>query len=113
MLKRMIELLNEANKKEFYIDRRAAYLLEKDVFAPPCKVGATVFGIHTVFSPEKGFEKKSVFRGNIKSFFINKDGVFMSVYYDVGMSVQYKITDFGKVVFATEEAAEKALKEGL
>jgi hypothetical protein len=92
-----------------WADTIADHLLSEGVIVLPCKVGDKTF---LLLEKIKGgydiVESKCVCitdngYGNIYSMYINC--------VDIGNSLEFDVTDFGKSVFLAKELAEKALKE--
>jgi len=101
--------------EDFFAD----HLIENGVIVPPCKVGDTVYFI----------ENEQVRCGEVVEIrrykdpeVISENSPIQEIYYvnsavicfPMGCSelTPYTRDDFGKIVFHTKEAAEKALKEG-
>ena len=87
---RLIELLKEADKKWFYFEDKANYLLENGVIVPPCKVGDNVYQLDSAGD-------------------IYKSEVTQVVYNTKGIAFDERA--IGKFVFLTREEAEKAIAE--
>lgn len=108
MRDRLIELIDEAiNDEETSYSNIADYLIENGVIVPPCKVGDTVYYL----------EGSQILDGTVKSFStIMKDNYFV-VYVETKYSLlgieRFGYWMFGKRIFLTREAAERALKEGV
>lgn len=94
---KLIELLKEANKKWFYTEDKADYLLANGVIVLPCKVGDTV--CYPSSSCDKIFEK------TIDEILINEEGDYIHF-----ASTYMPLENIGKTVFLTREEAESALK---
>ena len=73
----------------------------------PCLTGTTVY---FVFHEISG--KRNIVAGTVERFSFYGDGYLEAyVFYENGASYWHSSKDFGKVVFFTYEAAERALKE--
>ena len=119
MRDRLIELLNEADKKcddtkhcwdcvghgkgMYCVNHLTAdHLLANGVIVPPCKVGETIY-----FAD---LENKSVWDGNLVSFSLDAAHLWFNCHYKCGLNIWHPIEDFGKTVFLTKELAEKELE---
>lgn len=88
-----------------YLENIADGLLQNGVIVPPVKVGDTVYKINGVSSREYEVDYFDIFKDSSNfTFKIQLDSKNWSDY--------VFIEDFGKTVFFTKEAAEKALKGG-
>jgi len=77
-------------------------LLANNVFVPPCKVGTPVYFIEADIG--------CVWKGEIRSWSPQKDGLWFYAKYDCGLTYWHKEGDIGKTVFFTEQGAIKILK---
>ena len=113
MRDRLIELLRCAPFCGYRFDDRysvgaitpiADHLIANGVILPPCKVGDTVYKLHTAnLEPTGKITKRIITQVSLSAFTVTDDGAFGRFDFD----------DFGKTVFFTREEAEKALKEAL
>lgn len=101
MREKLIALLKEADKKWFYFEDKADYLLKSGVIVPPVKVGDTVYCFGLIDNVDSG----TVYAVS------EDDTLWFSVRYKSGLRYDHTASDIGKTVFLTREEAEKALKE--
>ena len=86
------------------VDAIVDHLLAAGVIVPPCKVGDVVYCVQDVFN-ESNLQVETIVKKRIidfvasASFIAESDGLIFAE------------IDFGKTVFLTREAAEKALEE--
>ena len=120
MRDRLVELLNNkydhfcdqcgVNKDSHYTNNLADYLLENGVIVQPCKVGQKVYFVHEVCD-ENADEYFDISDGEVVSFSMQKDGLWMFCRYDDGLTYWHLVVeDFDKTVFTSREDAEKALR---
>lgn len=102
-----IDKFYSQNQKE----KLADWLRENGVIVPPCKVGDIVY-YPWVYDGQCG-----VAFTKVESIKIYVNGLPIIVVEDWGsdmpMPISFTNDDFGKTVFITEEAAKRALKEGV
>lgn len=101
-------------------------LLAAGVIVLPCKVGQTIF-FCTRICNEEGEEKFDILEGEVRSFSLQKEGLWMCCHYECGL-IHWHLAkaferlkalvergdveqDLGKIVFLTKEEAERALAE--
>ena len=113
MRDRLIELVND-NPDIWMSDRAsemiADHLLANGVIVPPCKVGDTVYFVHTVCDTE-GKEYEEILAGTVHSLSVDEKRTWLYISYLGGLNYWHTFYDFGKTVFLTKEEAERALKE--
>ena len=113
MKDRLIELLYKyPNMDTVSLDESplADYLLANGVICPPCKVGDKVYYINEICD-ENADEYLDISVGEVVSFSMQKEGLWMYCRYEDGLTYWHLVVDdFGKTVFLTREEAEKALK---
>ena len=102
---KLIELICEAIDIHSDAPYIADHLLANGVIVPPCKVGQIVYlffpvrkGIYEAVVDEISFSKKSNFIVTRDLYFNRRTAIFFE--------------QFGKTVFLSREAAEKALRKG-
>ncbi len=114
MKERLIELIKSSSQyvceDAYLVERIADHLLANGVIVLPCAVGDTVYWV-TKSCDENGREESAIHEGTIISFSLQNDGLWFYCCYRDGLTFWHKIEYFGKTVFLTKEAAEKALKE--
>ena len=98
---RLIELLKEADKKWFYFEDKANYLLENGVCLPLVNENDTVYII--LLNKVIPFDVIYVNLYQKQFFFKGQHGLCLSY--------TFRTNDIGKTVFLTREEAEEALKE--
>ena len=78
----------------------------------PCEVGQDVF-FYTVVDDEGGYPVFDILDGEVISFSIQKEGLWVYCRYKCGLTYWHVVAEsFGKTVFLTKEEAEQKLKEG-
>ena len=124
MKERLIELMKNAEFayldfskmhtcEKSLTDFTADYLLANGVVCPPCKVGDKVFYVNEVCD-ENADEYLDISVGEVISFSMQKEGLWMYCRYEDGLTYWHLVADdFGKTVFLTKEEAEQALKGGV
>lgn len=108
MRERLIELIISAKRDDpetgSFTEFLADHLIANGVILLPCKVGDTVYKLHTAnLEPTGKITKRIITQVSLSAFTVTDDGAFGRFDFD----------DFGKTVFFTREEAEKALKEAL
>ena len=112
MRDRLIELISKTESgisfERAIPEEFADYLIANGVILPPCKVGDTVYIID-----EPDFEDDYVLDVKVNAIGQDKRGLWVSLELPLGMRLDTYVfpNNWGKTVFPTEEAAEKALKE--
>ncbi len=91
-----------------FTHREADYLLENDVIALPVKVGDTVYTV----SKRDGIVAKKVVEISWKCDWAGTDLGWGLILSGKRSHNRYNVSNVGKTVFLTKEAAEKALKGG-
>ena len=76
----------------------------------PCEIGTTVYGIIEICNKE-GREETRIFKGNIASMSIEKDGLWIYIHYKSGLNCWEVASQLNKTIFFYEEDARKALTE--
>ena len=100
-----------AHLQTCYAERVADYLLANGVIVPPCKMGDKVFYVNEVCD-ENANEYLDISAGEVISFSMQKEGLWMYCRYEDGLTYWHLVADdFGKTVFLTKEEAEQALGE--
>lgn len=84
---------------EYWAGQVADGLLENGVFAPPCKVGDTVYEYDNV---------GRIYESEVVWFYYDKD--YKRVVYDCNTELAFSEEAIGKTVFLSRKEAEKALK---
>lgn len=80
-----------------------------DAVVLPCKVGSEVFNIWQSFD-DNGVENFEIYIGEVVSFSIQKDSIWVYCQYRNGLNLWHTVGDaFGKTVFLTREEAEAAI----
>ena len=93
-------------------DRLADHLLANGVIVLPCKVGDKIYFVDEVCD-ENANEYLDINVGEVVSFSIQKEGLWMYCRYENGLTYWHLVADeLGKTVFLTREEAEAKLKEG-
>lgn len=114
--KRLIETLSWIRYKAFPTDEKAwefiaDRLLDDGVIVPPCKVGDKVYYVN-MKCDENCDEHLDILVGEVVSFSIQKEGLWMYCRYEDGLTYWHKVDDeFGTELFTSREDAEKALTE--
>ena len=119
MRDRLVELLKDVKFNPFdqfnierNLNRIIDVLLANGVIVLPCKVGDVVYFVHEVCD-ENAEEYLDISVGEVVSFSIQKEGLWMYCRYEDGLTYWHLVDDeFGKTVFLTREEAEAKLKEG-
>lgn len=130
MIDKLIELLNEADRRcfgskqcencpglgkgEACVDYLIAnHLLANGVIVPPCKVGDIVYAV----SLNTETNTTAIHRGYVGSIDIRNTGNYLFICHEGFDDEPYfknicgKFEDFGKFIFHTKEDANKALEE--
>lgn len=109
---RLIEILcNKPYGKSSY-EEFADYLLEHGVIVPPCKVGDMLFALWSVPTESKYV----IYAAEVVEIRTSKRNCRETTTFLLeplsyrGRCKEYRIDDFGKLVFTNKEEAEKALK---
>ena len=113
MRDRLIEILDDADELPICqsYEGFADYLLANGVIVPPCKMGDKVFYVNEVCD-ENANEYLDISAGEVISFSMQKEGLWMYCRYEDGLTYWHLVADdFGKTVFLTKEEAEQALGE--
>ena len=118
MRDRLIELIGEAKAMEASgIDCKvtyeyiADYLLANGVIVPPCKVGDTVYYLNTTY--HMALKRNAIYEAKVTRIVTTDLGTCLVIQIrtdGVGCWEIPDIRDWGKTVFLTREAAERALK---
>lgn len=106
---RLIELLKEADKRLVYFEEKACHLLKNGVVVQPCRVWDKTFLLL-----ESDSNEYEIYESKCVRITDNGYGVYYSMAFDcpeIGNTLAFGISDFGKAVFLTREEAEKALAE--
>lgn len=117
---RLIELINfafngvgaEKNKDKKVAEIVADYLLKHGVILPPCKVGDMLFALWSVPTESKYV----IYAVEVVEIRTSKRNCRETTTFLLeplsyrGRCKEYRIDDFGKLVFTNKEEAEKALK---
>ena len=88
----------------------ADHLLANGVIVPPCKVGQTVWFVHTACNVD-GTEYDEILEGKVHSLSTDEKRTWMYMSYLGGLNYWHTFDAVGKTVFLTKEEAEQALKE--
>lgn len=113
---RLIELLSKKMSNEIAIKIVADYLLENGVIVPLCKVGDTIYEIISPKGKEPYFITAVVCAVHIADSTRNhcnhkRTSYIVAECPNTKYVCKYVFSKFGKTVFTTREAAEKALAE--
>lgn len=92
---RLIELLKEADKKWFYFEDKANYLLESGVTILPCKAGDTIYSIWQDDEGVLQIDETEVLDVSVKMIWIEGGG--------------FSVDSIGKSDFFSREEAEKEI----
>lgn len=110
---RLIEQLKKKISNEIVIKIVADYLLENGVIVPPVKVGNMVYALWDIPTAEKYI----IYCAKVIEINLSKRNCRVTATFKLepiefrGRIKEYREDDFGKTVFLTREAAEKALAE--
>lgn len=108
------QIYEEAREKNRQILDRLCEIEEKidqgKIVELPCKVGTSVW-FATCVCDKIGKEKYDALEGEVVSFSIQKDGLWVYARYKCGLTYWHTIDGFKKEVFLTPEEANKKLKE--
>lgn len=113
---RLVELVVQYKREEHDdltycdIELLCDYLLANGVIVPPCKVGQMVY-ICASLDLDCEKEKIEIWKGEVESVSLGKDGLWIFCRFECGLTYWYPIKRFVKDVFLTREEAEQALKE--
>lgn len=107
---RLIELISKVQYMGGLEEKLAVHLLANGVIVPPCKVGDTVFYVHDVCD-ENANEYLDISVGDVISFSMQGEGLWMHCRYEKGLIYWHFVTDnFGKKVFTSRAEAEAELE---
>ena len=119
MRDRLVELLKDVKFNpfdQFNIERNLNRIIDvflaNGVIVLPCKVGDKIYFVDEVCD-ENANEYLDINVGEVVSFSIQKEGLWMYCRYENGLTYWHLVADeLGKTVFLTREEAEAKLKEG-